>query len=489
MNQKNIIKVLPAVVGVALAVTPALAQTAPAKPAPAKAPASAGLVNDWLRKQDDAFKAFDIGAETRLRYEMFQNGLSTDSSAAGVSRHFIDGIDNDDAVLYFRQKVHLGYKAADWLGFYVQGRYSATGGDDQAANPGEDFVDVFQAYVDLGNKKEFPLTARIGRQVLSYGDQRYVGQSNWSNVDRSFDAFKLRYEAKDIWVDAFMSRVVLTDDNEFNVSNDYDLFSGVYAGTKTLIPKQETEVYFLSRNASVGSPTATTGAPTAGGPSARDIYSLGFRVKSLPGEFKGWDYSAEFIQQFGSVNVGGAQGRIKQDAFAASLGGGYTFKEVFAEPRVGFLYNYSSGDNNPTDGKSETLETLFGTNHGLYGLMDFTGLRNTHNPTLSLNLKPAKAWKVSLDYHMFWLANDRDFFYPQSGGGRAANGYGRNTQYSKFIGSEINLTAAYTIKPWWNLEFGYGHFFAGSYIKDSLSAAGNRAADSDWGYVQTVFKF
>ena len=189
------------------------------------------------------------------------------------------------------------------------------------------------------------------------------------------------------------------------------------------------------------------------------------------------------------MNVGGAQGRITQDALAANVGGGYTFKKAFGEPRIGLQYTYSSGDSNPTDGKSETLDNLFATNHGLYGLMDFVGLRNIHNPALSLALKPAKGWKVVLDYHLFWLADDRDFFYPQAGNGRAANGYGRNTQYSKFVGTEINLTAGWTVKPWWSVEFGYGHFFAGSYIKDSLSAAGNRAADADWGFLQTVFKF
>jgi hypothetical protein len=481
------------VLGAALAVSNASAQniaTPAAKTTPAiKPPASAGLLNDWLRSQNEGIKVVDVGGDVRVRYEIFENALSTDSTAAGVSRHFIDGIDNDDAVLFMRLRPHIGYKPCNWINFYVEGRYSSTTGDDQAVNPGEDFLDVFQAYIDIGNKKDSPFSAKIGRQIMTYGDQRYIGQAGWSNVDRSFDAVKLRYEVKDVWVDLFTSRVVLADDNNLNVSNDYDYFSGLYAGTKTLIPKQETEVFVLARNAGRFSPTATLGAPTAGGPSARDIYSLGFRIKSLPDQLKGWDYSAEFIQQVGSVNLGGAVGRVTQNAMAVNVNGGYTFKNSLGETRVGAQYNYSSGDNDPTDGKSETLDTLFGSNHGHYGLMDLVGLRNIHNPTFSLSMKPDKAWKIGLDYHLFWLANDRDFFYPQTAAGRAANGYGRNTQFSKFLGSEIDLTASYALRSWLNLEAGYGHYFIGSYIKDSLAAAGNKAVDADWVYLQTTFKF
>lgn len=460
------------------------ASTAPAKPV-----ASAGLLNDWLRTQDESLKKWDIGGEVRLRYEVSDNALSTDSTAAGVSRNFIKEIDTDDAVFYMRLRPHIGYKPCDWAGFFVEGRYSGTTGDDQAANPGEDFLDIFQAYVELGNKKESPFSAKIGRQVLAYGDQRFIGQAGWSNIDRSFDAVKLRYEVKDVWVDVFSSRVVLADDNNLNVSNDYDYFSGIYAGSKTLVPWQETEVFVLSRNANRFSPTATTGAPVAGGPSARDIYSIGFRIRSLPDKLTGWDYSAEGIRQFGSVNLGGAVGRVSQEAMAFNLNGGYTFKDTIGEPRLGLQYTYSSGDSNPNDGKSETLDPLFGSNHGYYGFMDLVGIRNIHNPTLSLSAKPAKAWKLTADYHLFWLADDRDFFYPQTAAGRAANGYGRNTQYSKFIGSELDMVATYTAKSWLTLEAGYGHFFIGNYIKDSLTAAGNRAADADWVYLQTVLKF
>ena len=71
---------------------------------------------------------------------------------------------------------------------------------------------------------------------------------------RVFDAAKVRYAWESGWVDAFAGRVVIPDDNNFNNWNEDDLFSGIYASSPSIIPKQETQVYFLARNVGEGSP-------------------------------------------------------------------------------------------------------------------------------------------------------------------------------------------------------------------------------------------
>lgn len=61
---------------------------------------------------------------------------------------------------------------------------------------------------------------------------------------------------------------------------------------------------------------------------------------------------------------------------------------------------------------------------------------------------PTHALLLTLDYHLFWLADTHDFFYPEAGPGRGASGptnigepvsYGRNPELSGFVGSEIDL--------------------------------------------------
>jgi hypothetical protein len=121
--------------------------------------------------------------------------------------------------------------------------------------------------------------------------------------------------------------------------------------------------------------------------------------------------------------------------------------------------------------------------------MDFVGWRNIHNPRFSASLKPAKSVTLTLDYHLFWLADTADFFYPESGAGRSSAGsYGRNPSFDSFAGSEVNLDLTYTPKPWFTLRAGYGHFFVGNYVKQSLTGVGG-ATDADWCYVQTTFNF
>jgi hypothetical protein len=450
--------------------TPVPGGAAVATPKPA--PASAGVLNDWLRAQSPAWKPWDIGGQVRGRYELFEGG----GPAAPSTDFQRSGVDNDNSYFWTREKLHLGYNAS-WFKAYVEGRNSNAAGDEAAANPGEDSFDLHQAYLSVGNAKEFPLSAKVGRQELLYGDERLIGPSDWSNTGRVFDAAKLRFENPALWVDAFVGRVVLPVDEEFNEADPHDWLSGVYASTKTLIPVQESQLYFLSRNVEADSAAGTT---------PRDIYSVGARVKSLPGKLGNWDYAAEVVKQFGSIVQSGV--RRDQDALAASLGGGLTWGRAFAAPRLGVEYNFSSGDSDPADDRSETLDNLFPTNHRHYGLMDFVGWRNVHNPRLSLNLKPVKKLTLGVDYHLFWLADTADSFYPQGGSGRRGNGYGKNPDFDSFVGSEIDLDLSYAVTAWAGVRAGYGHFFTGGYVDRSKEAVGG-STDADWFYVQATINF
>jgi hypothetical protein len=82
-------------------------------------------------------------------------------------------------------------------------------------------------------------------------------------------------------------------------------------------------------------------------------------------------------------------------------------------------------------------------------------------------------------------------FYNESGSKCEPNDYCINPGSNKHLGSEIDLVATYTVNKWWTLQMGYGHFFAGSYIKDSVAAGGGgrKATDADWVYFLSAFSF
>lgn len=461
--------------------------TAPLRP-------SQGFLNDYLRKDDPYMAAWDIGAQVRVRYEVKDNFAIP---GAPGSLDFRDhGADVDNSFFLLRVRPRIGY-TGEWFSAMVEGRHSSTTGDDRNPNLESDGpMDLHQAYVTIGNHKEFPLSLKVGRQELSYGDERLIGAFAWNNIGRTFDAAKLRWQNPWFAADIFTSKVVVPDEGNFNVSNDYDYFSGIYATTKK-IPKQTTDIYLLSRNASAKSPALQLGnlVPT---PSARDIYTLGVRGKSNPGEIGNWDYTYEFMYQFGHFNdpalAGGTS--LEHQAYAIFAGGGYTWSEMAMTPRLGLEYNFASGDSNPTDGKHETFENLFPTNHKFYGYMDFVSLQNIHNIRLQSSIKPLPKLTLSLEGHLFWLADTHDSFYAVTGarrGGIAATpggtGYGINPTYSSFVGSELDMVVTYAVSPHITVEAAYGRFFHGDYISQSLSGAAFGSTDANYVYLQTNFSF
>jgi hypothetical protein len=456
---------------------PALA--APSTPA---AP-SAGLLNDWLRGESTAFQPWDLGGQFRARFESKQYFAVPNEGAVDFQRTG----DPDNNYFLLRGRLHLGYTPWSWLSVFGEMQTSSSFEDDRSPSPDQDLYMLRQAWVKVGDAKEFPLTLKAGRQELIYGDQRLVGTADWLNIGRTFDAAKLRYESQHFWVDAFVSQPVIPDRYEFDESDNHDIFSAIYASTRSLVPVQETQLYFLARNVSQHSPSEVIDKlyPVA---SPRDIYTIGARVKSLPGSLKGWDYEAELAGQFGSFQFNNTSPSLDQQAFAGHVAGGYTWTSVSTAPRVGLEYNYASGDSNPNDGKHGTFDNLFPSNHGLYGAMDFFSLQNVQDVHLTGSIKPVKKLAVKLDGYCFWLANTQDYFYQANGNPRRTGGYGINPNAGNYVGSELDVIATYNITPFTYVQAGYGHFFVGDYVKNTLATHGG-ATDANFVFAQLYFNF
>jgi hypothetical protein len=435
---------------------------------------STGIINDWLRKESPAASAWDIGVQFRMRSEAKDDG-------SFPNRDFGQNLDHSNDYFLFRTKVHLGWTPSKWITAYVEGR-DAHDVSDSRPVPENDRFDLHQAYVRLGDPEKFPLSLKAGRQELIYGDQHYIGNGDWSNAGRSFDSVKLRFQNSGFWLDAFVGRPVLPQDGRFNNANNYDWFSGLYGSTRRIASWQDTEVFILARN--TGSRSIA-----AGGCGPRDIYTVGTRMKSLPGKLRNWDYSFEAAGQFGSILQNGK--RLEHRGYALNIAGGHKWKNVFGTPRLGFGYDFGSGDSNPTDDRNETFEMLFGTNHRFYGNMDLMGLRNMHIPKIEGSLKPVKNVTVSAEWLGFWLADTSDFLFPESGAGRNQNGYGRHPGYGSHAGQEFDLLVDWRPVAWGQLRMGYGRFFIGDYVRRSISSvpANGGAVDANWLYMQASMDF
>ena len=458
-----------------------------------------GFINQYLASLPGYTNHWDIGGTDRERYVAYEGyGIAGKAGSVDFRDH---GASVDNQYLLSRIRLHVGY-SDEWWSAYVEGQSSWAAGDHRAAyanapavagtskiigyGPESDTIDLHQAYVALGNLQEFPLSLKVGRQELSYGDERLIGAFDWNNIGRAFDAAKARWQQSWGNVDFFTGMPVVPRDEQFDMPNNYDWLSGAYA-TITKIPKTVLDLYFLARNASRAAINDYSD-PQFPQPTARDIYTIGGRLQSKPGELHGFDYTLEGAYQFGDFAASATSKRLTQDAYMFVALGGYTFADGWGKPRVGAEFDYASGDDNSTDGTHGTFDNLFPTNHKFFGGMDLFSRQNIQDLGVNFSFKPTQRLSAAIMGNAFWLADTSDYLYNVGGAPRTTGGYGIHPGYNSFVGEEISAVAGYAVTKFAQVEAGYGHFFAGDYINQSQAGNGGRR-DADWVYVQTTIKF
>ena len=305
---------------------------------------------------------FDI--EERFRAEFRDNNRDFDSSA----------VDNtDDSWLLNRFRLGLTIKPAPWLKLYAQTQDAREAFSDRPNVPGvrgaegDNIFDLRQAYVLLGNPKQFPVLLTLGRQAFNYGDNRLVADSKWGNFGRTFDAVRLRVEQPHFWIESFFMRPVQITRHSFDESDAADNFAGVYFSTD-VTPKQTTDLYLFFRDKRDNQPDLdpTNVLDPQGswnGPAGR-YTTIGARAKSKPDALDGWDYTAELAVQRGYVFQTTRDSRkFDLSAWAAHVSTGYTASGLPWKPRLGLEYDFGSGDRDPNDNNSESFQNLFPSNH------------------------------------------------------------------------------------------------------------------------------
>ncbi len=426
-------------------------QEIPAWKKPFQAHSIAG--SDWSLKP---------GIESRYRFEYRNNFNLRDQTY------------EDDAINLLRNRINLDLiyqpeKEGGKMRFFSEAQDSRSFASS-ALNRNAGFVNEFdlrQLFAEWsGDPEKIPVQIKIGRQELSYGDERLVGAFNWSNVARVFNAAKLVYSPTSwLQLDSFISRVVRVERERPDHDSSNDNFFGLVSAVK---PAKEhvLDTYFFARNLRDNS----LASERAGIRGPLKEYTLGNRFRGKKWNF---DYGTEYAIQFGSR----AHDDIQAWMFHQDLA--YTLDKLPWAPKLLSEFNHASGDRNPTDGVTQTFDQLYPTNHDKYGFMDLVGLRNMNNVRLGLSVKPCSQVTLSSDFHWFFRdAKEEAWFSAYGVSARAAN-----VRAGRQIGEELDLTATVKITQNLNGLIGYSHFFAGPFIQDTGSND-----DADFFYVQTVFK-
>lgn len=248
--------------------------------------------------------------------------------------------------LLYRIRLLLDYKPTEKFSVVVHPQFSsafgqvdgtlngsgaASGGNFSSGGTFDKSISMHQAFLQWKWSDSFSL--RAGRQELSYGDSLLIGNADFSNVARSFDAFQFQYATQWQKLDLFYSRIAEDDINRPNVNGDID-FAGVYWALETPSFLKNLDVYALwlkdDRIVRIDSFETLLNFHFA---------TLGSRIKM---DFVGIDVRAEGGIQLGQHE----QQNMLAYMYDAEIG--YTLP-IPQKLRLAVGYNYASGDDPDTD--------------------------------------------------------------------------------------------------------------------------------------------
>lgn len=395
-----------------------------------------GEAGKWIRLGDSA--ALTLGTELRVRYERYRNN---EFGAAALA---------DEGYGLYRFLPYADLHLGSQLRVFAQLGLTHADRDAASVGPPDDTGnDVLQAFADLswpGAGGAWML--RAGRQVMAYGSERLISARYGPNVLRAFDGVMASWQGPGLRADAFVTRPVRNDPDDFSDGADrHRRLSGLYATWSEPggLAGAGLDAYLLSL--SNGQARYDQGA----GPETRN--ALGLRHFGQRGR---WRWDLEGVFQYGSF--AGAPARAWSLASDAS----YTFQDAPLRPRLGLKANIISGDRDPGDPALQTFNVFFpkGKYFGEAGLIGPSNLLNLH-PSLTLDL--GAGWTLGAAAIFYWRQSLQDGVYGVAGNLlRPASG-----SRKRYIGTQADLVLGWEVSRHLSFEAAYSVFRPGSFIRET----------------------
>ena len=370
------------------------------------------------------------------------------------------GKDVDVATGLFRTRLGLTYTPVPWLKFtgVVQDCRAPWYGPG-APSTMRDEADWHEGYVELfpSSRQGFGMTA--GRKMLiSYGEGRLIGISQWTNTSRTYDHARLYWRSERVRFEVLMVSQVKVRIGEFNRPELGDRLWGTY-NVFNIYRSNSLEAYVLRRDQN--RPGGFTGGSTQDGTDKLGINTAGFRAAGPVAS--GVKYSLEAALQKGKVGPAD----LSAGAWVATLARRWSVANHSLD--VSAEYRYASGTANPADPThSGTFDQLYAANHDKFGHEDLLGWRNIHNIRSLATLALTKNLSLNFMYDNYWLADLKDALY--NGSGKAIVRSPTGTA-GRHVGQETDLYGTYK-HGHFTFGAGYGHFFSGQFIQKTTPGVG-----------------
>lgn len=445
----------------------------------------------WLKDYDTFSDVdwLDVGLEYRARYEYRDNDFRRSD-------------ENIDHPLLLRTRAYVGVKnILDPLRFAVELQDSRRNHGDYTREYDTRDVnqaDILQGYLelyfdqnflgkdDLGNNR--PVWVKAGRLAWESLDRRLIARNEWRNTTNTFQGVRANIgEKKNDWqLEVFAVKPVQRFTTRLDEVDHSQNFYGVIGDWRGLSEYVTFEPYYflLKQDGDEVQYDANGKAAAANTKIDREIHTAGLRTYGALG---GWDYDFVYNKQWGHQdrlsNAGAFIAELDHDAYAFSAEVGYTFKHPW-KPRVSASYGVASGDKNPTDGKNERFERLFGFARP-WSNNDYIQMENVRTPKVHLEFDPQVSFlqNVKVDTSFSWYKLDSDTDRWNAG----ANLRDQTGRSGKDLGKEYDLRMRFPINQYASLNLGYAHFWAGDFVQDTsrrVAGQANRDDSSDFFYTE-----
>jgi hypothetical protein len=396
-----------------------------------------------------------FGGSTRLRFE------ADDNLKLGT-----DGIANDQ-LGRLRSMLHLDISHGGMFRWYSEIAHADTLSSDRMTSGRDendaDVQDFFLDFTAVPNTPH-PVTFRLGRQEMAFGNERLVGLDDFSNVRNTFDGLRIIGRTKRTETSLFgMRPVERMEEHDFDETNDAYRFLGLHSEFRPRT-NHVLQGYFFSlhddREIHSSEKTGKAGDATYNTVGARYAWTHGGFLVETELAWQGGHVSDDDINAgFGTVNAS------------------YTWQMPW-RPRLGWGVEVATGDANASDGRRGTFNPLFGSSHTGMGFMGITGRRNLEAARLGIEVLPMKGMRWSTTALVSQLEEKNDALYGERGEILRKNAGADN------VGIEVESELSYEFLTHHEIAMAVSHLWG----DDVIDNAGQES-DATWGWVGYQFRF
>ncbi|MCY3729336.1 MAG: alginate export family protein [Nitrospira sp.] len=442
-------------------------------------------------------KLFDISKLTISGDLRVRPEFRTNTSFAGNT-----GPKNNTFLVQQWARLGFNYSISPDVTFFFQPQYSKNWG----ANPGVDAVSsnatIFmrQSFMLVRNFMVPNLTIKAGRQLVVWGNHRMFGHFDWNNVGWAHDGLTANYKLnKSTTLQVGWLR---TAERNCGGSSTGNCIGNVRQGGMGTTPfvdaTDDGNIVYVRAPMKVAGmvlePTyiwhdGGTGGMNAPRPANQSRHTLGGRgVKKFAAGGARVDMTIEGYYQFGEIGPGataaGGAKNLDIEAYAFHIDGGLTLP-VPMQPRLSAEFNMASGDKDPNDGKFQSFDQLYPTNHIHFGYMDRMSWKNMNHLAFGLQMRPNADSHFEVTGHIFSKQESTDRWYHAGQGAMPVQAAAGNTETD--LGEEVDVVYTHFFTPGNHVawQIGGGVFLPGAMVDD---VRGN-ASEQTWGYTQLWVNF